>query len=105
MAARAGETKVSSGSGSGARMGAGQRSTAPGSPRARPGPRRERACRPLLAVDAVEAAAVAEVLLLRLRPAAEHLVDGEQLDRGELRRVLRRHLRVARPVVVPRGDL
>src|SRR4029078_8777921 len=38
--------------------------------------------------DLVEKAAVGEVGLLRLRPAAEHLVDGEELHLGELGPIL-----------------
>ena len=42
-------------------------------------------------IDLVEDAAVGEVGLLRLLPAAEHLVDGEQLDLRELGGVPRGH--------------
>ena len=59
----------------------------------------------LHAVDLVEHAAVGEVRLLRLGPAAEHLVDREQRDLRELRRVLRGDLVVDRPVEVLRRDL
>src|SRR5687768_5339375 len=38
----------------------------------------------LLEIDLVKHAAVCEVDLLRLLPAAEGLVDGEQVDLGEL---------------------
>src|SRR5690606_32680936 len=56
-------------------------------------------------VDAVEGAALAEMLGLRLGPAAELLVDGEE---GHLREdvgMLRRDLGVARAIVVLRRDL
>jgi hypothetical protein len=60
------------------------------------------ATRRLLRGDLVEHAAVVEVSRLRLRPPAEHLVDREQLDRGERAGCGRR--RIARPVVVLRTD-
>jgi hypothetical protein len=53
----------------------------------------------------VEAAAVLEVGILRLLPAAEDLVDGDQPDRGEGLGVLRRDLLVDRPVVVLAGNV
>ena len=49
--------------------------------------------------DLVEHAAILEVRGLRLRPAAE-VGDGHELQLGKLRGVLRRHLRIARPVEV-----
>lgn len=56
-------------------------------------------------VDLVEAAAVGEMGLRRLLPAAEDFVDGGQLDRGESPGVLRRDFLVDRPVVVAAGDV
>src|SRR5262245_23767109 len=52
----------------------------------------------------VEDTAIAEVLLLRLGPAAE-ILDGDEIDLREEFGVLRSDLRVARAVVVARGDL
>jgi hypothetical protein len=53
----------------------------------------------------VEDAALGEVDLVRLGPAAEHLIDGDEADVGEQRPVPRRHLRVADPVEVARDDV
>ena len=71
----------------------------------RPGARRGAAAGLLAGVDLVEHAAVGEVRLLRLGPAAEHLVDGEQARLRELLRVLLGDLRIDRPVEVLRRDL
>src|SRR2546421_12907745 len=49
--------------------------------------------------DLVEDCAVGEMRLLRLVPPAEHLVDGEQLETGELARVAGGGPRGPRPVV------
>src|SRR5204863_5513248 len=49
--------------------------------------------------------AVREVRLLRLRPAAEDLIDGEEIDLRELAGVLGRGRRVDRTVVVAAGDV
>src|SRR5262249_23274307 len=51
----------------------------------------------LAGVDLVEDPAVIEVGLLSLAPAAEDLVDSEELHRRELRLVLLGNLLVARP--------
>src|SRR5688500_4135935 len=58
---------------------------------------------PSLRLDLVERATVAEVFLLRLGPAAE-ILDGHEVELGEQIRMLRRNLRIARPVVVARRD-
>src|SRR5258706_8345958 len=63
------------------------------SPPARPGRR----------VDPVEDSAVVEVTGLRLAPASEDLVDGEESDLGQ--RMTRRGAREAWAVVVPRDRL
>src|SRR5262245_1294489 len=55
--------------------------------------------------DLVVHAAVVEVLLLRLAPAAEHLVDGEGVDLREVLRVLGEQRGRARAQLVLRGDL
>src|SRR5438552_8275592 len=79
-------------------------STPPGRDRIIPSLARSRASAGSL-VDLVEHAAVGEVGLLRPGPAAEDLVDGEQLQRRELLREARGDRLETRPVVVPRGDL
>ncbi|ABA49583.1 hypothetical protein BURPS1710b_2014 [Burkholderia pseudomallei 1710b] len=61
--------------------------------------------RSLRLVDRIEHAAVGEMRLLRLGPAAERVVDRVQLELRELLRERRRHVPRARPVVVARGDL
>src|SRR5207244_4309449 len=57
------------------------------------------------AQDLVVGRAVVEVLLLRLAPAAEHLVDGEEIDLREVLRVLLQQGRRARAQLVLRRDL
>ena len=49
--------------------------------------------------------AIGEVRLLSLRPAAEDLVDGEELHGRELLRVPDGYLGIARPVLVPACDV
>ena len=57
-------------------------------------------------MDLVEGAAFVEVGLLRLLPAAEHLVDGEQLELGEPVRILgRRGFRTWAKEMLPRDVL
>src|SRR5262249_19132479 len=56
-------------------------------------------------VDLVENAAFAKMILLRPGPAAEHIVDGEQLDLREGAFVLPGDLGIARAIGVARGDL
>ena len=56
-------------------------------------------------IELIEDTAVVEVNLLRLLPAAEHLVDGEEIHLGELPDVLGRDLGIARPVVVLAGEI
>src|SRR4051812_4359268 len=61
-------------------------------------------CVPLLRIDLVEHTGIVKVRRLRLLPAAEHIVDGEQLDFGEIAFVLPGDRRIARPIMVLRGD-
>src|SRR6266508_624965 len=58
-----------------------------------------------VAVDLVEDAAVLEMRLLRLRPAAERFVDREQLHLRELAFVFLGRLRVARAIEMLAGDV
>ena len=60
---------------------------------------------PLVRHDLIERAAIGEMRLLRLLPASEHLLDREGLQRPELARMLREHVRVARPQMMLRDDL
>lgn len=55
--------------------------------------------------DLVEHAVIGEQNLLRLLPAAEHVVDVEELNRSELLRMARRRGGVDRPIVVAGGNL
>src|SRR5205823_6135067 len=55
-------------------------------------------------VDLVENAALGEVFLLRLGPAAKHLIDREQFDLGEGFFVLLRDLAIARTIGVACGN-
>src|ERR1017187_6531760 len=55
-------------------------------------------------INLVEDAAIGEVRLLRLLPAAEQLIHREQADLRELRFVLLRHRFQARTVEMLRGD-
>lgn len=55
-------------------------------------------------INLVEAAAVGEMLLLRLAPAAKNFIDGHQLQLGELLAVLAGNRRIAGPVVMPGGN-
>src|SRR3546814_9552429 len=57
----------------------------------------------LFLVDLIEHAAVAEVLGLRLGPAAE-VADRDEIELRELARVLRGDLRIRRAVIVLRDD-
>jgi hypothetical protein len=45
------------------------------------------------------------MVLLRLGPAAEHIVDRKQLDLGELGLVFLRYVRIARTIGIARGNL
>src|SRR5690554_8177130 len=54
--------------------------------------------------NAVELATVVEMIVLCLLPAAKHVIDTEQLDIDELVGKLPGDLRVARAVVVARGN-
>src|SRR5882762_6896067 len=55
-------------------------------------------------VNLVENAAFAEVFLLRLGPAAEHIVNGEQFDLRKRRLVFLGDLRVARTIGIAGGN-
>src|ERR1700722_10763861 len=55
-------------------------------------------------VNLIENAAFAKVFLLRLGPAAEHVVNREQFDLRERRFVLPGDLGIARTVGIARGD-
>src|SRR5689334_6203940 len=57
-----------------------------------------------LAIDLVEHAAIAEVFLLRLGPAAE-ILDGHEFELREQLGMFRGHCGIARTVVVASGDL
>src|SRR3954462_8820683 len=56
-------------------------------------------------VDLIEDAAVGEMFPLRLGPAAEHIVDREQLELCKGVFVFLRDVRIARTVEIARGDL
>ena len=58
-----------------------------------------------LAVDLVEYALLAEVLLLRRAPAAEGLIDGDEEYFGEGALEFFRHVGVARAIIVLRREL
>ena len=68
-------------------------------------PRRERLDRLLRLIDRIEHAAVGKVRLLRVRPAAERIVDRVQLQLRKLGGQLGRHLVRTRTVEVLRRDL
>src|SRR5438105_12218209 len=55
----------------------------------------------VLRVDLVEDAAIGEVRLLRVGPAAEDIVDRESLHGPELARILGGGLRITRAIVIP----
>ncbi len=65
----------------------------------------ERGWRGLTLANLVEGAAVGEVRFLRFRPAAELLIDGEQLQFREFISIFLRHVRIARTVEVLRRNL
>jgi len=46
--------------------------------------RMRRGCNLLLQVNLIEASAIGKVVLVRLGPAAEALLDGEQVELGQL---------------------
>jgi len=48
---------------------------------------------PTFSVDLIEAAAIGKVILVRLGPAAKGLLDGEQIEFGQLLDVLGLRLR------------
>ena len=60
---------------------------------------------PLLTVDLIKAAAVGEMRGLGFLPAAEGIVDGDQLEGWKLAGVLARDLRIARAVEIARDDV
>src|SRR5882724_10321783 len=65
--------------------------------------RRISSCGSIL-VDLVENAAFAEMILLRLGPTTENVVDGEKFDLGERFFVFLGDLRIARTIGIARGD-
>lgn len=58
----------------------------------------------LLAVNLVEHATVGEVFFLRLGPAAENFVDGDQVQLLKLIRIFLGHLGIAWAIVVLGGN-
>src|SRR5260370_2874211 len=64
-----------------------------------PAPPRPQPARSVL-VDLIEDAAFGEMFLLRLGPAAEHLVDREQFDLGERVLVFLGDLRITRTIAI-----
>jgi hypothetical protein len=56
-------------------------------------------------VALVEGAAVGEVRFLSFRPATKRLVDREELQLGEVARILGGDCLIARPVEIPRRNL
>src|SRR3954468_10116806 len=55
-------------------------------------------------IDLIEVGTIREVILLRLRPAAE-ISNGKQLQLGKLIRVLGRDFLIDRTIVIARDDL
>src|ERR1700685_409374 len=60
---------------------------------------------PLLTIDLVKAAAVVEMRGLGFLPAAEGIVDGDQLEGWKLAGVLARDVRIAWAVEIARDDV